>query len=242
MSHRSEFQHVMTEIRNNPVKFLEENLILNPQCYAHHDETSLITVNITREDGLLRLKETEYDMAGSDYILFTAMRDTDSPERFDAPAVVSLSNQCISLRRNDISQTIQQSSPLWLTNQQSGCSVLIVRHGLSESGEQQYSMIHMRPRDGNDFIDELTPELYANTQEVLLERDIQRTLANTFPNEHPEAFILIPSAEKFIVDGNCIQLIGIGNEQGEFDFYRQVYPVTGGEHQVEALMWAHLPA
>ncbi|SQO90989.1 putative phosphatidate cytidylyltransferase [Escherichia coli] len=38
MSHRSEFQHVMTEIRNNPVKFLEENLILNPQCYAHHDE------------------------------------------------------------------------------------------------------------------------------------------------------------------------------------------------------------
>ncbi|MDI0577977.1 hypothetical protein NEO93_16025, partial [Escherichia coli] len=59
VSHRSEFQHVMTEIRNNPVKFLEENLILNPQCYAHHDETSLITVNITREDGLLRLKETE---------------------------------------------------------------------------------------------------------------------------------------------------------------------------------------
>ncbi|MDT8480031.1 hypothetical protein ACNITL_22585 [Escherichia coli] len=110
------------------------NIGANP--YAHHDETSLITVNITREDGLLRLKETEYDMAGSDYILFTAMRDTDSPERFDAPAVVSLSNQCISLRRNDISQTIQQSSPLWLTNQQSGCSVLIVRHGLSESGEQ----------------------------------------------------------------------------------------------------------
>ncbi|EON4754844.1 hypothetical protein ACLHQ0_003878 [Escherichia coli] len=119
----------MNEIRSNPVKFLEEHLILNTQRYAHHDETSLITVNITREDGLLRLKETEYDMAGSDYIL-------DSPERFDAPAVVSLSNQCISLRRNDISQTIQQSSPLWLTNQQSGCSVLIVRHGLSESGEQ----------------------------------------------------------------------------------------------------------
>ncbi|HCP7860656.1 TPA: hypothetical protein OFX60_005402, partial [Escherichia coli] len=65
VSHRSEFQHVMTEIRNNPVKFLEENLILNPQCYAHHDETSLITVNITREDGLLRLKEMEDDMAGS---------------------------------------------------------------------------------------------------------------------------------------------------------------------------------
>ncbi|EFA1247121.1 hypothetical protein E8U37_005510, partial [Escherichia coli] len=79
----------MNEIRSNPVKFLEEHLILNPQRYAHHDETSLITVNITREDGLLRLKETEYDMAGSDYILFTAMRDTDSPERFDAPAVVS---------------------------------------------------------------------------------------------------------------------------------------------------------
>ncbi|WP_249577807.1 hypothetical protein, partial [Escherichia coli] len=111
-------------------------LCIRVRRYAHHDETSLITVNITREDGLLRLKETEYDMAGSDYILFTAMRDTDSPERFDAPAVVSLSNQCISLRRNDISQTIQQSSPLWLTNQQSGCSVLIVRHGLSESGEQ----------------------------------------------------------------------------------------------------------
>ncbi|WP_342026611.1 hypothetical protein [Escherichia coli] len=73
-------------------------------------------------------------------------------------------------------------------------------------------------------------------------QDIQRTLDNTFPNEHPEAFILIPSAEKFIVDGNCIQLIGIGNEQGEFDFYRQIYPVTGGEHQVEALMWTHLPA
>ncbi len=48
--------------------------------------------------------------------------------------------------------------------------------------------------------------------------DIQCTLANTFPNEHPEAFILVTSAEKFIVDGNCIQLIGIGNEQGEFDF------------------------
>ncbi|WP_261289718.1 hypothetical protein, partial [Escherichia coli] len=85
----------MNEIRSNPVKFLEEHLILNTQRYAHHDETSLITVNITREDGLLRLKETEYDMAGSDYILFTAMRDTDSPERFDAPAVVSLSNQWI---------------------------------------------------------------------------------------------------------------------------------------------------
>lgn len=41
VSHRSEFQHVMTEIRNNPVKFLEENLILNQQCYAHHDEISL---------------------------------------------------------------------------------------------------------------------------------------------------------------------------------------------------------
>ena len=62
--------------------------------------------------------------------------------------------------------------------------------------------------------------------------DIQCTLANTFPNEHPEAFI---------VDGNCIQLIGIGNEQEEFDFYRQIYHVTGGEHQVEALMWTHLP-
>lgn len=35
VSHRSKFQHVMTEIRNNPVKFLEEHLILNPQCYAH---------------------------------------------------------------------------------------------------------------------------------------------------------------------------------------------------------------
>lgn len=146
----------MNEIRSNPVKFLEEHLILNTQRYAHHDETSLITVNITREDGLLRLKETEDDMAGSDYILFTGMRDTDSPDRFDAPAVVSLSNQCISLRRNDISQTIQQSSPLWLTNQQSGCSVLIVRHGLSESGEQSYSMIHMRPGDSNDFVDEFT--------------------------------------------------------------------------------------
>ena len=99
----------------------------------------------------------------------------------------------------------------------------------------------MRPRDSNDFIDELTPELYANTQEILLERDIQRTLANTFPNEHPEGFILVPSAEKFIVDGNCIQLIGISNEQGGFDFYRQIYPVIGGEHQVEALMWTHLP-
>ncbi|HAP6023505.1 TPA: hypothetical protein IVC08_15950, partial [Escherichia coli] len=65
--------------------------------------------------------------------------------------------------------------------------------------------------------------------------------ANTFPNEHPEAFILVTSAEKFIVDGNCIQLIGIGNEQEEFDFYRQIYHVTGGEHQVEALMWTHLP-
>ncbi|KNZ05336.1 hypothetical protein AGA36_17095 [Escherichia coli] len=75
-----------------------------------------------------------------------------------------------------------------------------------------------------------------------MERDIQRTLANTFPNEHPEAFILVTSAEKFIVDGNCIQLIGIGNELGEFDFYRQIYPVTGGEHLVEALMWTHLPA
>ncbi|HBA9568529.1 TPA: hypothetical protein J1389_003596 [Escherichia coli] len=74
-----------------------------------------------------------------------------------------------------------------------------------------------------------------------MERDIQRTLANIFSNEHPEAFILIPSAEKFIVDGNCIQLIGIGNEQGEFDFYRQTYPVTGGEHQVEALMWTNFP-
>ena len=52
----------MNEIRSNPVKFLEEHLILNTQRYAHHDETSLITVNITREDGLLRLKETEYDM------------------------------------------------------------------------------------------------------------------------------------------------------------------------------------
>ncbi|HFO8329729.1 TPA: hypothetical protein ACHKZD_005121, partial [Escherichia coli] len=93
--------------------------------------------------------------------------------------------------------------------------------------------------NSNDCVDEFTPALYANTQEILLERDIQRTLANTFPNEHPEAFILIPSAEKFIVDGNCIQLIGIGNEQGEFDFYRQVYPVTGGEHQVEALMWTY---
>ncbi|WP_139787928.1 hypothetical protein, partial [Escherichia coli] len=60
--------------------------------------------------------------------------------------------------------------------------------------------------------------------------------------QHPEAFILVTSAEKFIVDGNCIQLIGIGNEQGEFDFYRQIYPVTGGEHKVEALMWTHLPA
>lgn len=48
MPHRSEFQHVMTEIRNNPVKFLEEHLTLNPQCYAHHNETPLITVNITR--------------------------------------------------------------------------------------------------------------------------------------------------------------------------------------------------
>ena len=66
--------------------------------------------------------------------------------------------------------------------------------------------------------------------------DIQCTLANTFPNEHPEAFILVTSAEKFIVDGNCIQLIGIGNEQGEFDFYRQIYPVTGGEHKVEAAL------
>lgn len=46
--HRSEFQHVMIEIRNNPVKFLEEHLILNPQFYAHHNETPLITVNITR--------------------------------------------------------------------------------------------------------------------------------------------------------------------------------------------------
>ncbi|EJU2310353.1 hypothetical protein N4I36_005302, partial [Escherichia coli] len=55
-----------------------------------------------------------------------------------------------------------------------------------------------------------------------MEMDIQCTLANTFPNEHPEAFILVTSAEKFIVDGNCIQLIGIGNEQGEFDFYRQI--------------------
>lgn len=44
---------------------------------------------------MLRLKETEDDMAGSDYILFTGMRDTDSPDRFDAPAVVSLSNQCM---------------------------------------------------------------------------------------------------------------------------------------------------
>ena len=50
-------------------------------------------------------------MAGSDYILFTGMRDTDSPDRFDAPAVVSLSNQCISLRRNDISQTILDWPP-----------------------------------------------------------------------------------------------------------------------------------
>ncbi len=231
----------MAEIRNDPVRFLEENLIFNPQCYTHHGDTSFISVDIIREDGLLRLKETETNMANSDHILFTGIRDTDTQERFDAPAVISLSNQCLSLRRNDSSQTIQQSSPLWLTNQQSGCSVLIVRHGLSESGEQQYSMIHMRPRDSSDFIDELTPVLYANTQEILLERDIQHTLANTFPNEHPEAFILVPSAEKFIVDGNCTQLIGVGNELGEFDFYRQVYPVTGGEHQVEALMWTHFP-
>ncbi|EHU17636.1 hypothetical protein ECDEC1B_0891 [Escherichia coli DEC1B] len=71
--------------------------------------------------------------------------------------------------------------------------------------------------------------------------DIQCTLANTFPNEHPEALFRLRQ-RKIYVDGNCIQLIGIGNEQGEFDFYRQIYPVTGGEHKVEALMWTHLPA
>lgn len=237
ISHRSEFQCVVTEMRSNPVKFLEENLILNPQCYAHHGDTSFIKVDIIREEGVLRLKETEVDMANSDYILFTGIRDTDAPERFDAPAVISLSNQCLSIRRNDITQTVQQSSPLWLTNQQSGCSVLIVRHGLSESGGQQYSMIHMRPRDSENFIDEFTPALYANTQEILLERDIQSVLANTFPNENPEAFILVPSAENFIVEGCCTQLIGISNERGEFDFYRQIYPVIGGEYQVEALRW-----
>ncbi|EPE1093700.1 hypothetical protein ACSI5S_000863 [Escherichia coli] len=98
-------------------------------------------------------------------------------------------------------------------------------------------MVHMCPGDSNDFVDEFTLIIRR-----FCWRWIQCTLANTFPNEHPEAFILVTSAEKFIVDGNCIQLIGIGNEQGEFDFYRQIYPVTGGEHKVEALMWTHLPA
>lgn len=66
---------------------------------------------------------------------------------------------------------------------------------------------------------------------------IQTQTWKTFPNENPEAFILVPSAENFIVEGCCTQLIGISNERGEFDFYRQIYPVIGGEYQVEALRW-----
>ena len=79
-------------------------------------------------------------------------------------------------------------------------------------------MVHMLPGDSNDFWGRFFLEFYANNQEILLEMDIQCTLANTFPNEHPEAFILVTSAEKFIVDGNCIQLIGIGNERESLIF------------------------
>lgn len=237
---QSEFQTAMTTLRNDPEQFLSENRILNPTCNAHHADTFFADVHLTQDDGLVRLNEVDDGEVGDGNILYTDMRDTNAPDRFNAPSVVSLRDQNVTISRNGISHSTEQDPPLWLTPQQSGCTVLIARHGRSEAGDQQYSMIHMRPRDGDDFADELTPELYANTQEVLLERDIHRTLANAFPHDMPEAFILVPSQEGIILEGNCTQLVGIGDENGEFNFYKQTYSLMEDHNQVQALAWTQL--
>lgn len=133
------------------------------------------------------------------------------------------------------------TADLWVTEQQTGCTVLILKWGAGE-----YSLVHLQPSEDNDFnwigqvvmgLDRYAPSalgsapfksLYKNTW---LRREMTSVLDSTA--RAPTEYILVQSMFDWS-RGNEVQIVGVRSGR-EFAFYRQM--VNRGL-RAEALAWS----
>jgi hypothetical protein len=153
-------------------------------------------------------------------------------------------------RLNATARFVPGNNDLWVTEQQSGCSVLIL-----DWGANQYSMVHLQQHADNDFSSvsqtamnqsDAVKAVYKN---AWLRPDLTTVVnASVAGGVHPNRYILVQSLFNTLVRGTLTQLIGV-RSGGGWDFFQQTYQVAAMGNlqnvQVRQLAWttwwSHIP-
>lgn len=144
-------------------------------------------------------------------VLYTPVRLPESPKR------IAETNKCEP-----------GENKLWITDRLSGCAVFIIDWGVSETGQHQYSMLHMQPQDwaklGEDAHElEKDIDTFVNIQNTLIDSDLSRVFDKMIsPNgNQPQGYIAVYSEEDYMAHDLQTSVIGINNKEGEFRFFKQ---------------------
>ncbi|MET0319895.1 MAG: hypothetical protein ABW069_04135 [Duganella sp.] len=177
------------------------------------------------------------DQRTADHFLFIGAPVDD---RSNVDAVVRCTGLASPMRghiasnANRLNQTIQVqpgANKLWVTDQQTGCSVLILKW---PGGF--FSMIHLQPNGDSefnqlgDFINRSDLGL-AVQKNAWLRPELTEVTARSGNGNNPEAYILVQSLH--IARAGACQVIGV-NVNGTFEFYLQKVVVAGSVFNLSA--------
>ncbi|ETD37997.1 hypothetical protein U724_20280 [Pseudomonas chlororaphis subsp. aurantiaca PB-St2] len=137
-------------------------------------------------------------------------------------------------------QTLQvpaAANKLWVTEQQTGCSVLILKWSAG-----LYSMVHLQPNADTEFnwLGKLINRSdlgMAVQKNAWLKPDLTTVAELSGNGDSPEAYILVQSLHT-ARRGNSCQVLGI-NSAGSFNFYLQTNIDSGvsESHSTQSLKW-----
>jgi hypothetical protein len=214
---------LLMEIKSNPEKFLSDNIIGYKQPDIDHENTiqqkgNLYSNTIFDTCYLTDDKDMQGDLHGAVTYLFTPMRSGNSDTRY-----------------SPVDKCFPGNNDLWVTGQQTGCAVCILKW---PSGE--YSMLHVQPRKWEDK-PEIMPHLITLAkngqeekavlyQESYINLDIANAIVATAEQDqedsgadqkYPESFILVHSGTAQQKHMQSIRVVGVKGEDGEFTFFKQ---------------------
>lgn len=140
-------------------------------------------------------------------------------------------------RLNQTAQVQAATNRLWVTEQQTGCSVLILKWA-----GNLYSMVHLQPNADNEFnwlgkfINSFDLGLSIQ-KNAWLKPELTEVAEQSGNGQNPEAYILVQSLHT-ARKGNACQVIGI-NVGGNFNFYRQTSIRAGlnETYSTQPLQW-----
>ena len=140
-------------------------------------------------------------------------------------------------RLNQTAQVQAATNRLWVTEQQTGCSVLILKWA-----GNLYSMVHLQPNADTEFnwlgkfINRF--DLGMSIQKnAWLKPELTEVVEQSGNGQNPDAYILVQSLHT-ARSGNACQVIGI-NVGGAFNFYRQTSIRAGlnETYSAQPLQW-----